>query len=208
MAVLRPLKLTVIDWPVGHVEEIEIPNHGQRPELGARKLAFDGTAWIEADDFMEQPTPDFFRLGPGREVRLRQAYNVTCAEIVRDASGAIVELRCTHDPASRGGGGRKVKGFLHWVPGAAPEATVRLYDHLFTRPDPEEGGDFLANLNPASCSTVRARVEPLLALARPEARFQFERLGYFYTDPVDSRPGAPVFHRIVALKDTRPKGAK
>ncbi len=208
MAVLRPLKLTLTDWPAGHVEEIEVPNHGQRPELGARQLVFDGTAWIEQDDFMESPTPDFFRLGPGREVRLRHAYNVTCQEVVRDADGRVVELRCTHDPASRTGGGRKVKGFLHWVPGNAPEAEVRLFETLFTRADPEEGGDFLANLNPRSREVLRARIEPLLALARGEARCQFDRLGYFYADPVDSKPGAPVFHRIVALKDSRHKGGK
>jgi len=205
MAVLRPLKLTITDWPAGAVEELELANHGQRPELGSRKIAFDGTAWIEADDYMDAPTPDFFRLGPGREVRLRNAYNVTCQEVVRDASGKAVELLCTHDPASRGGGGRKVKGFLHWVPGAAPEAAVRLYETLFDCADPEEGGDFLAHLNPASLQELRARVEPLLALARAEDRYQFERLGYFFADPVDSRPGAPVFHRIVALKDSRPK---
>ena len=205
MAVLRPLKLTLTDWPAGHVEMIEVPNHGQRPELGARRIPFDGTAWIERDDYLDDPPADFFRLGPGREVRLRQAFNVICREVVRGDDGAAIELRCTHDPESRGGGGRKVKGFLHWVPGAAAEATVRLFEPLFRSADPEEGGDFLANLAPESWTELRARVEPDLTDAPAGARFQFERLGYFFVDPVDSRPRAPVFHRIVALKDARAK---
>jgi glutaminyl-tRNA synthetase len=205
MAVLRPLKLTLTDWPAGRVEQIEVPNHGQRPELGTRRIPFDGTAWIERDDYLDDPPADFFRLGPSREVRLRQAFNVTCHEVVRDAAGTAIELRCTHDPESRGGGGRKVKGFLHWVPGAAAEATVRLFEPLFRSADPEEGGDFLANLAPDSWTELRARVEPDLTAAPAGARFQFERLGYFYVDPVDFAPNAPVFHRIVALKDARPK---
>jgi len=205
MAVLRPLKLTLTDWPQGKVEQLEVPNHGQRPELGVRQLPFDGTAWIERDDYLDDPPADFFRLGPGREVRLRQAYNVTCQEVVRDAAGEALELRCTHDPESRGGGGRKVKGFLHWVPGGAAEASVRLFGPLFRSADPEEGGDFLNNLAPDSWTETLARVEAELSAAAPEARFQFERLGYFFVDPVDSRSGGPVFHRIVALKDSRPK---
>jgi glutaminyl-tRNA synthetase len=208
MAVLDPLKLVVTDWPAGKVERIELPNHGKRAELGARHVGFDGTAWIERDDWMDEPTPDFFRLGPGREVRLRQAFNVTCREVVRDASGAAVEIRCTHDPESRGGGGRKVRGFLHWVPGGSREATVRLFAPLFRSADPEAAGDYLADLEPGSWIERRARVEDDLAAAAPEDRFQFERLGFFYVDPVDSRPGAPVFHRIVALKDARPRGAR
>ncbi len=208
MAVLRPLKLTITDWPAGQVQEIEAPNHGQRPELGARKLAFDGSVWIDREDFLEDPPADFFRLGPGREARLRYAFNVTCSEVVKNAAGEVVELRCTHDPASHGGGGRKVKGILHWVPGDAPEAEVRRFETLFTKADPEEGGDFLAHLNTASRQDLRARIEPALALARAEDRFQFERVGYFFADPKDSRPGAPVFHRIVALKDSRPKPKK
>ncbi len=208
MAVLRPLKLRITDWPAGKVEEIEVPNHGQRPELGTRKLPFDGTVWIEQEDYLDDPPADFFRLGPGREVRLRQAYNVTCQEVVRNAAGEAIELLCTHDPESRGGGGRKVKGFLHWVPGGSPTATVRLFEPLFRCADPEEGGDFLANVDPDSWTETLARIEAELASVRPESRFQFERLGFFFVDPVDSRPGNPVFHRIVALKAPRLKGGR
>ncbi len=205
MAVLDPLKLVITDWPAGKVEAIEVQNHGQRPEMGARTLMLNGTVWIDRDDYLDDPPKDFFRLGPGREVRLRQAYNVLCHEVVRDASGRAIELRCTHDPASRTGGGRKVKGFLHWVPGDSGEAKVRLYQPLFPAADPEAGGDFLTGIDPQSCTESQARIEVDLASAPAEARFQFERLGYFFVDPVDSRPGRPVFHRIVALKDSRAK---
>ncbi|RMH02387.1 MAG: glutamine--tRNA ligase/YqeY domain fusion protein [Planctomycetota bacterium] len=203
MAVLRPLKLTITNWPAGRTVPVEVPNHPGRPELGTREVPFGGSLWIERDDFREEPPKKFFRLAPGREVRLRYAFNVVCDEVVKDASGRVVELKCRYDPESRGGGGRKVKGIIHWVSAEhGVPAEVRLYDHLFRLPDPEAEGDFLEALNPASLETVRAVLEPALAAAGAGERFQFERAGYFWPDPIDHRPEAPVFNRIVALRDS------
>ncbi|WP_426732113.1 glutamine--tRNA ligase/YqeY domain fusion protein [Myxococcus faecalis] len=208
MAVLRPLKVVVENYPEGQVEMLEVQNHPQKPEMGTRQVPFMRELYIEADDFMEVPAKGFFRLAPGKEVRLRSAYFITCKEVIKDADGKVVELRCTYDPATRGGDspdGRKVKGTLHWVPGNAPTAEVRLYDRLFSveSPDSDDATDFTTFLNPNSLEVLRsARVEPMLADAAPESRFQFERLGYFFADPKDSQPGKPVFNRTVSLKDS------
>ena len=205
-AVLHPLKLVIDNYPEGQVEQMEAVNNPEDPAASTRRVPFGRELWIEGDDFMEDPPPKFFRLAPGREVRLRSAYFVTCREVVRDAAGEIVELRCTYDPATRGGDapdGRRPKATLHWVSAAhAVPAEVRLYDHLFTRADPGADGDLFADLNPASETVLeRCYVEP--SLADPEAgdTVQFERLGYFAADP-DSKPGRPVFNRTLTLKDT------
>ena len=205
-AVLDPLRVVIENYPEGQVEEVEVPNNPEDPAAGSRRVAFSRELWIERDDFMEDPPPKFFRLAPGREVRLRAAYFVTCTGVVKDASGHVVELRCRYDPATRGGDapdGRRPKATLHWLSAAhAVPAEVRLYDHLFSRPDPGAGGDLFADLNPASETIVRgAFVEPSLADALVGQTVQFERLGYFCPDP-DSRPGAPVFNRTLTLKDT------
>jgi glutaminyl-tRNA synthetase len=208
MAVLRPLKLVIENYPEGKVEELDAVNNPEDPSMGTRKVPFSRVLWVERDDFRETPPPKFFRLSPGREVRLRWAYFVKCTGVVKDPkTGEVVELRATYDPATRGGDapdGRKVKATLHWVSAAdAIEAEVRLYDHLFTKPLPEEGGaDFLANLNPASLEVVRGcRVEPGLAAAAPGSRYQFERQGYFCVDP-DSKAAALAFNRTATLRDT------
>ncbi len=209
MAVLRPLKVTLTNYPEGQVEQLDAVNNPEDPAAGTRKVPFSKVLYIERDDFMEAPPKKFFRLAPGREVRLRYAYFIRCEEVVKDpASGEVTELRCTYDPATRGGDapdGRKVKATLHWVSAQhAVPAEVRLYDHLFTRPDPDdvpEGLDFTANLNPASLEVLDCcQVEPSLADKGPEYRCQFERLGYFCVDP-DSKPGRLVFNRTVTLKD-------
>ncbi len=206
--VLRPLKLIVENYPEGRVEEMEVPNNPEDPSAGSRKVPFTRELWIERDDFMEEPAPKFFRLAPGREVRLRSAYFVTCTSVVKDAAGEIVELHCTYDPATRGGDspdGRRPKATLHWLsaaPGHALPAEVRLYDHLFVRPDPGADGDLFADLNPASEVVIpNALVEASLADAPVGRTVQFERLGYFCPDP-DSRPGRQVFNRTLTLKDT------
>jgi glutaminyl-tRNA synthetase len=207
MAVLRPLKVVIENYPDGQVEEMDVVNNPEDPAAGTRKVLFSNVLYIERDDFMEDPPKKFFRLAPGREVRLRNAYFVTCRNVVKDASGQIVELRCTYDPATRGGDapdGRKVKATLHWVSAAhAVDAEVRLYDRLFLSENPGAGDrDFVADLNPRSLEVVRgAKLEPSLAAASVGARFQFERLGYFVVDP-DSNTGAPVFNRTVTLKAT------
>jgi glutaminyl-tRNA synthetase len=209
MAVLRPLKVVLTDYPEGKVEEFDAVNNPEDPAAGTRKVPFGRELWIEREDFMEDPPAKYFRLAPGREVRLRYAYFIKCQEAVKDAAGNVVELRCTYDPATRGGDapdGRKVKATLHWVAAArAVEAEVRLYDTLFTVRDPSdipEGEDWKSRLNPASLEVVRgAKLEPALAGAAPESRWQFERLGYFVADRRDSRPGAPVFNRTVTLRD-------
>jgi len=209
MAVLRPLKLVVDNYPEGQVEEMEAVNNPEDPNAGTRKVPFSRILYIEQDDFREDPPKQYYRLSPGREVRLRYGYFVTCTSVVNDDKGEPVEVHCTYDPASRGGNspdGRKVKSTIHWVSAAhAVDAEVRLYDKLFTKPDPneiEEGKDFTANLNPNSLEIVgNAKVEPALADPAVEARYQFERIGYFCADP-DSKPGKPVFNRTVALKDT------
>jgi glutaminyl-tRNA synthetase len=207
MAVLRPLKVVIEDYPDGQVDEMDVVNNPEDPSAGTRKVPFSKVVYIEQDDFLEDPPKKFFRLAPGREVRLRNAYLITCREVVKDSSGRIVELRCTHDPASRGGDapdGRKVKATLHWVSAAhARDAEVRLYDRLFTAEMPGAGdGDFIAQLNPASLDIVTGcKIEPGLAAASAGARFQFERLGYFCVDP-DTTADRPVFNRTVTLKDS------
>jgi glutaminyl-tRNA synthetase len=208
MGVLRPLKVVVENYPEGQTELLEVANHPQKPELGTRQVPFMRELYIEADDFQEVPQKGFFRLSPGKEVRLRSAYFIKCEQVIKDAAGNVTELRCTYDPATRGGDspdGRKVKGTLHWVPGNAPTAEVRLYDRLFSveQPDRDKDKDFKTFLNPNSLEVITtARVEPMLADAAAESRFQFERLGYFYVDPKDSKPGRPVFNRTVTLKDS------
>ncbi|MCP3144657.1 glutamine--tRNA ligase/YqeY domain fusion protein [Pyxidicoccus xibeiensis] len=208
MGVLRPLKVVLENYPEGQVEQLEVQNHPQKPEMGTRQVPFMRELYIEADDFAEDPPKGFFRLAPGKEVRLRSAYFIKCEKVIKDASGNVVELRCSYDPATRGGNapdGRKVKGTLHWVPGNAPTAEVRLYDRLFSveNPDADESKEFTTFLNPSSLQVLRdARVEPMLADAPAESRFQFERQGYFYVDPKDSQPGKPVFNRTVTLKDS------
>jgi glutaminyl-tRNA synthetase len=211
MAVLDPVKVVLTNWPEGRTEALAAANHPDRPELGTRELPFGRELWIERDDFMEDPPKKFFRLRPGGEVRLRNAYIVRCDEVVKDATGRVVELRCTCDLGTRSGTGpqadRKVKGTIHWVAAhAALDAEVRLYDRLFTveRPDADPSGrDFKAFLNPGSLELRRGcKLEPGLAAAAPGDTVQFERLGYFVADCVDSRPGAPVFNRVVTLRDT------
>ena len=204
--VLHPLKVVIENYPKGESEEMDVVNNPEDPTAGTRRVAFTRELWIERDDFMEEPAPKFFRLAPGREVRLRSAYFVTCTGVVKDEAGTVVELRCTYDPATRGGDspdGRRPKATLHWVSAAhAVPAEVRLFDHLFSRPDPGADGDLFVDLNPASETVVRgAFVEPSLAEVPVGETVQFERLGYFCPDP-DSAPGAPVFNRTLTLKDT------
>ena len=215
MGVLRPLKVVLTNYPEGQVEEVDVINNPEDESAGTRKVPFARDLYIEREDFMEDPPKKFYRLSPGREVRLRCAYFMTCTDVIKDERGEIVELRCTYDPATRGGDSpdrRKVKGTLHWVSAAhAVPAEVRLYDRLFSVEDPEivpEGKTFLDNLNPHSLEVLRdALVEPSLASALPGHRVQFERLGYFCVDP-DSRPGALVFNRTVSLRDTWAKIAQ
>ena len=206
MAVLRPLKVVIENYPEGQVEELDAVNNPEDPAAGSRKVPFARVLYIERDDFMEDPPKKFFRLAPGREVRLRYAYFVTCREVVKDAAGEVVELRCTYDPATRGGDapdGRKVKGTLHWVAAeTAPEAEVRLYNRLFNEELPGAKGDVLDDLNPDSLEVLeRCYLEPALASAAVGEAVQFERLGYFCADP-DGAAGKPVFNRTVALRDT------
>ncbi len=209
MAVLRPLRVVIDNYPEGQVEELDAVNNPEDPSAGTRKAPFSKVLYIEQDDFREVPPKQYFRLSPGREVRLRYGYFITATSVVKDAKGDVIEVHATYDPATRGGNapdGRKVKSTIHWVSAAhAIDAEVRLYDTLFTKEDPnqvEEGQDFTANLNPKSLDVVTgAKLEPSLATAAVGNRYQFERLGYFCVDP-DSKPGAPVFNRTVALKDT------
>jgi glutaminyl-tRNA synthetase len=205
-AVLNPLRLVIDDYPEGRVEEMPVANNPEDPSAGSRTVPFSRELWIEREDFLEDPPAKFFRLAPGREVRLRGAYFVTCREVVKDAAGEVVELRCTYDPATRGGDapdGRRPKATLHWVSaGHAIPAEVRLYDHLFVRADPGADGDLFADLNPASETVLQGcLVEPSLAATPVGETVQFERLGYFAPDP-DSTPGRPVFNRTLTLKDT------
>ena len=207
MAVLRPLKVVIENYPAGQSEELEAVNNPEDAAAGTRRIRFGRELYVERDDFMEAPPKKFFRLSPGREVRLRYAYFITCREVVKDARGEVVELKCTYDPATRGGNaadGRKVKATLHWVSAAdALAAEVRLYNPLFTRPDPSAGGDLAAELNPNSLEVLpEARIEPALAATNtPDAPVQFERQGYFFRDP-DSTPQRLVFNRTVGLRDT------
>jgi len=210
MAVLRPLRVVITNYPEGQTEQLEAINNPEDPSAGTRRVPFGRVLYIEQDDFREVPPPKYYRLAPGREVRLRYAYFIKCEEVVKDAAGNVVELRCTYDPATRGGDapdGRKVKATIHWVSAAhAVPAEVRLYDHLFTKADPDEapeGEDFHANLNPASLEVLTGcMLEPALAAVRPGETVQFERLGYFCPDSRDWRPEAPVFNRTVTLRDT------
>jgi glutaminyl-tRNA synthetase len=206
MGVLRPLKVVIENFPEGETEELEAVNNPEDEAAGKRTILFSRELYIERDDFMEDPPKKFFRLAPGREVRLRYAFFITCTEVVKGANGEVIELRCTYDPETRGGDspdGRKVKATLHWVSAAhAVEAEVRLYDHLFNRPDPGADGDFLDDLNPESLAVVEnAQLEPSIATFQSGDRFQLERLGYFCVDP-DSAEGGPVLNRTVTLRDT------
>jgi glutaminyl-tRNA synthetase len=216
MAVLRPLRVVIDNYPEGQVEELEAVNNPEDPSAGTRKVPFSRELYIEQDDFRETPPKKFYRLFPGQEVRLRAGYFIKCTSVVKDEnSGEVVEVHCTYDPETRGGNapdGRKVKATIHWVSAQhAIDAEVRLYETLFTKEDPNdvpEGQEFTANLNPNSLETLSAaKVEPSLASARPGERYQFERLGYFCVDP-DSKSGKPVFNRTVALKDTWAKVEK
>ena len=209
MAVLRPLKVVIENYPEGKVEELEASNHPDDPGDGARRIKFGRELYIEQDDFMENPPKKFFRLSPGAEVRLRYAYFITCRETVKNAKGEVTELRCTYDPATRGGNapdGRKVKATIHWVSAEhSVPAELRLYNPLFTRPDPKGGENLAADLNPNSLEVLsNARVEPALAEGNSPEPVQFERQGYFC--PIrNSKPGRPVFNRIVGLRDTYAK---
>jgi glutaminyl-tRNA synthetase len=211
MGVLRPIKVVIENYPAGQIEELEAINNPEDPSQGTRRVPFSRVIYIEQDDFREDPPKGFFRLSPGREVRLRYAYIIRCREVVKDPeTGEINELRCTYDPETKSGSSqsnRKVKATIHWVSAAhAVEAEVRLYDHLFSKEDPNEiaeGADWLSNVNPKSLEVLTdCRLEPLLANAKPGERYQFERLGYFCVDPVDSTKNKPVFNRTVTLRDT------
>jgi glutaminyl-tRNA synthetase len=215
MAVLRPLKVVIDNYPENHVEEMDAVNNPEDASAGSRKVPFSRVLYIEQDDFREVPPKGYFRLSPGREVRLRYAYFITCQSLVKNDKGDVVEVHCTYDPASRGGNspdGRKVKSTIHWVSAAhAVDAEVRIYENLFTKENPgdvEDGQDFTANLNPQSLEVISsAKLEPSLANAAVGSRCQFERLGYFCVD-LDSKPGKLVFNRTVALKDTWAKVEK
>jgi glutaminyl-tRNA synthetase len=211
MAVLRPLKVVIENFPDDQVEEMTVAN-GPEPEMGTRKVPFTREIYIERTDFMEDPPKKFFRLGPGREVRLRSAYFITCTDVIKDAAGEVVELRCTYDPETRGGDapdGRKVKGTLHWVSAHhALPAEIRLYEPLFTEPIPGRGGDFLDDINQDSLEVLSdCMLEPALANVELGKAVQFERQGYFAIDP-DSKPGALVFNRTIGLRDSWGKAAK
>lgn len=215
MAVLNPLKVVITNYPEGEIEEFDAINNPEEESAGTRKLPFSREIYIERDDFMEEPEKKFFRLAPGREVRLRYAYFMTCTDVIKNEAGEIIELRCTYDPATRGGDsadGRKVKATMHWVSAAkAIDAEVRLYDHLFTKENPEkvdDGEDFTSNINPDSLKVLEGcKVEPSLKSVKPMDRFQFERLGYFCVDS-DTKEGKLVFNRTATLKDTWAKVQK
>src|ERR1700677_329062 len=215
MAVLRPLRVVIDNYPEGQVEQMEAVNNAEDAEMGSRTVPFSRLLYIEQEDFREDPPKQYFRLSPGREVRLRYGYFITCTSVVKDAAGQVTEIHCTYDPATRGGNapdGRKVKSTIHWVSAEhAVDAEARIYDKLFSKEDPnqvEQGQEFTANLNPGSLEVIaNAKMEPSLANAPVEGRYQFERLGYFCVDP-DSKPGQPVFNRTVALKDTWAKVEK
>ncbi len=221
MAVLRPIKVVITNYPEGKSEELDAINNPEDPSAGTRKVPFGREIYIEQDDFREVPPPKFYRLSPGKEVRLRYAYFVTCTDVIKDPkTGQITEVRCTYDPATRGGDspdGRKVKATLHWVSRAnAIDAEVRLYDVLFTERNPDnipagkpDGSDYRVNLNPKSLEILTGcKLEPSLGHGEPGSRYQFERLGYFYQDPIDAKSGKIVFNRTVSLKDTWAKVEK
>jgi glutaminyl-tRNA synthetase len=210
MAILDPVKVTLTNYPDNQVEELDAVNNPEDPAAGNRKIPFSKTLFIEREDFLENAPSKFFRLKPGGEVRLRYAYIIKCDEVIKDASGKVVELKCSYDPETKSGTGpaaeRKVKGTIHWVSASTGHcAEVRLYDRLFLSESPEEspeGRTFLDNINPNSKTILHAVVEPALAQIQPGSRVQFERNGYYFADEIDSKPGAPVFNRIVTLKDT------
>ena len=210
MAVLHPLRLVIENYPEGQVDELEALNNPEDPSMGSRSIPFSRELYVEREDFREDPPPKFFRLAPGREVRLRYGYFIKCVGVVKDEEGEVVELRCTYDPETRGGhapDGRKVRGTIHWVSGThSIPAQVRLYDHLFTAEKPDDAFDdsnYRSILNPNSLETLTScLVEPSLASAKPGTLYQFERCGYFCVDPVDSSLGAPVFNRTVSLRDS------
>jgi len=211
MAVLRPLKLVIENYPAGETEWFESPNNPEDPSAGTRKIPFSRELWIEQDDFMEEPPKKFFRLAPGREVRLRSACFVTCTSVAKNEAGEVTEIRCTYDPATKGGDapdGRRPKATLHWVSAKhALDCEVRLYDRLFKSELPEDGQDFLADINPKSLEVVtHTKLEPSVAGAAVGTRYQFERLGYFVVDR-DSTSEKLVFNRTVTLKDTWAKVA-
>ena len=212
LAVLRPLKVVITNYPADQTEELAATNNPEDENAGTRKIPFSRELFIERDDFAEVPPPKYFRLKPGGEVRLKYAYIIKCDEVVKDAAGNVVELRCTADLDSKTGGataGRKVKGTIHWVSAAhTVEAEVRLYDRLFTEAEPDKDGrDYRATLNPKSLEVVTAKCEPSLRTADPAARYQFERLGYFCLD-IETEPSRPVFSRTISLKDTWAKEAQ
>jgi glutaminyl-tRNA synthetase len=206
LAVLRPLKVVLTNVPAGQTIDCDAVNNPEDPAAGTRRLPLTRELYIEQDDFMETPPPKYFRLKPGGEVRLKYAFIIKCDEVIKGADGKIVELRCTADLDSKTGGptaNRKIKGTIHWVSAPlAHSAEVRLYDRLFTVPEPDAAGDFKQFINPHSLAVVTARLEPSLSQAERGTRYQFERLGYFWPDPVDSVKTKPVFTRIITLKDT------
>ena len=209
MGVLRPIRVIIDNYPEGQVEKFECPNHPQNPGMGSRKVPFSKVLYIEQEDFMENPPKKFYRLAPNREVRLRYGYFIKCVSVVKDPkTGEVVEVHCTYDPETRSGfapDGRKVDATIHWVSANhSIPAVVRLYDRLFQIADPtSEGDDFTKQLNPKSLEILTScRVEPSLASVAPGSRYQFERLGYFCVDPVDSSEKAPVFNRTVTLRDS------
>jgi len=214
MAVLDPVKVVIDNFPEGKVEQVEAQNNPEDSNAGTRFVPFGREVYIEREDFMEVPAKKFFRMTPGQEVRLRAACLFTCTHVVKDAAGRIIEIHGTYDPQSKGGNasdGRKIKGTIHWVSAAhAVPVEVRLYDRLFTVPDPmgDPTRDFVDFLNPDSLKIITAYVEPALADAAPGERFQFERVGYFCADAYDSKPGKPVFNRTVTLKDSWTKETK
>ena len=208
MAILRPLKIVLDNYPVGQSEELEAENNSENPSMGNRIVSFSREIYIEQDDFMENPPKKFFRLAPGQMVRLKSAYIIKCEEVIKDDAGAVVELRCTYDVETKSGSGvnagRKVKGVLHWVAAVdAIDAEIRLYDYLLKEDIEESEGDFMADFNPDSkIALTCCKLEPSLAKSGPEKRYQFLRQGYFCLDAKASSEGKPVFHRIVSLKDS------
>jgi glutaminyl-tRNA synthetase len=213
VAVLEPLKVVIDNYPEGREEDCLAPNHPQKPEWGSRTVPLSKTIYIERSDFMEIPSKGYFRLSPGAEVRLRYAYIVRCVDVVKDASGEVVEIHCTYDPESKSGTAgadkRKIKGNIHWLSAShAQKAEVRLYDRLFAHAHPDAGGqDYKTFLNPHSKKFISAYVESALNQAQPEERFQFERHGYFIADRHDTKTGKPVFNRAVTLRDSWGKTA-
>ena len=205
--VLKPLKVVITNYPEDQSETFAVKNHPKDESMGTREIPFGREVYIDQDDFMLDPPSKFFRLGPGREVRLRYGYAITCNEVIQDDAGNVLELRCTYDPLTAKGktpDGRKIKGIIHWVSAAhAVESEIRVYDRLFTDPNPGAADDFVALINPESLQTFsNAKVEPSLLEANSDDRFQFERVGYFCFDSIDTSKHKPVFNRTVSLRDT------